>query len=305
MPLVRAETLGFVSADDVNAKPPLVIPASAPLITGKRSVVYVELPDRPGTYQGREITHGARAGGYYLVREGLTEGERVVVNGNFKIDSAIQIRAEPSMMSPEGGGPAPGHHHGGEDQGASQAGHRAEASTQHDRAKPERDRLVVPEAFRDQLSKVFGAYFRIHTALSLDALKDAQTASKGAITALDGVDMALLQGPAHHAWMKELTGIRKSAANITAAGDIEKARSSFALLSESMIAVAKRFGTSTQPVYRFRCPMAFSNRGADWLQDKKQTANPYFGSAMFRCGSLKETIANAPAKKSAGGDGGK
>jgi Cu(I)/Ag(I) efflux system membrane fusion protein len=47
-----------------------------------------------------------------LVKEGLAEGEVVVTNGNFKIDSALQIQAKPSMMGTEGGMPAVGHQHG-------------------------------------------------------------------------------------------------------------------------------------------------------------------------------------------------
>lgn len=78
---------------------PLVIPETAPLITGKRAVVYVKEKDTAGTYVGREITLGPRADGYYIVNAGLHKGEMVVVNGNFKIDSAIQIMAGPSMMS--------------------------------------------------------------------------------------------------------------------------------------------------------------------------------------------------------------
>lgn len=79
---------------------PIVIPASAPLITGKRAVVYIEKLDKPGTYEGRVITLGPKAGDFYIVEEGLNEGERVVTNGNFKIDSAMQIQAKPSMMNP-------------------------------------------------------------------------------------------------------------------------------------------------------------------------------------------------------------
>jgi len=113
MPLVPAESLGYVAADGDAERAPLVVPRSAPLLTGRRAVVYVELPDAPGTYQGREVVLGARAGDDYVVREGLHEGERVVVNGNFKLDSAMQIRAEPSMMSPAGGrGPTGAEHHG-------------------------------------------------------------------------------------------------------------------------------------------------------------------------------------------------
>ena len=47
MALVRAESLGFVAADTDNQPPPLVIPYSAALVTGRRAVVYVELPETP------------------------------------------------------------------------------------------------------------------------------------------------------------------------------------------------------------------------------------------------------------------
>ncbi len=81
----------------------LTIPETAPMITGKRAVVYVEVAGEPGTYEGRVVLLGPRAKGYYVVREGLREGEKVVVNGNFKIDSAIQILAGTSMMTHVGG----------------------------------------------------------------------------------------------------------------------------------------------------------------------------------------------------------
>ena len=69
-------------------------------------------PGQP-TFEGREIVLGPRAGDFYLVRHGLEEGEMVVRQGNFKIDSEIQIQAKPSMMTPEGGGGGGGHDHGG------------------------------------------------------------------------------------------------------------------------------------------------------------------------------------------------
>jgi Cu(I)/Ag(I) efflux system membrane fusion protein len=115
MDLVRAEEFGLLT-DEAAVEMPLVIPVTAPLLTGKRAVVYVRVPgqDRP-TFEGREVVLGPRAGDYYIVREGLREGERVVTNGAFKIDSALQIVAKPSMMSPEGGVPMSGHaDHGGD-----------------------------------------------------------------------------------------------------------------------------------------------------------------------------------------------
>jgi len=106
MDLVPAAELGYVT-QAADAPPPLVIPATAPLITGERAIVYVRLPDRERpTFEGRTIVLGPRAGDSYIVREdrpggaNLAEGELLVVHGNFKIDSALQLQARPSMMSP-------------------------------------------------------------------------------------------------------------------------------------------------------------------------------------------------------------
>jgi len=79
---------------------PLLIPVSAALLTGKRALVYVQTPDQPGVYTGRELVLGVRQGKFYQVKSGLYEGELVVTRGNFKIDSAIQLQARPSMMNP-------------------------------------------------------------------------------------------------------------------------------------------------------------------------------------------------------------
>lgn len=90
-----------VNVKDKNSKPQLVIPASAPLVTGKRAVVYIAVPGKEGVYEGREIVLGPKAGDYYVVKYGLSEGEEVVTKGNFNIDSAVQIIAKPSMMNTE------------------------------------------------------------------------------------------------------------------------------------------------------------------------------------------------------------
>jgi len=114
MDLVTTESLGYVAAD-APGQPPLVIPETAPLMTGKRAVVYVRKPGTQApTFEGREVVLGPRAGRYYIVESGLNEGEQVVVNGNFKIDSALQIQAKPSMMNPQGGAMPMEHQHGQE-----------------------------------------------------------------------------------------------------------------------------------------------------------------------------------------------
>jgi membrane fusion protein, copper/silver efflux system len=108
MKLKKATELGLVKP--VNNRKPLLIPVSAPLITGKRAVVYIK-GEKPGVYEGREIMLGKRVGSQYIVHTGLKEGELVVTKGNFKIDSAMQIMAKPSMMQAGQHAPMTGHKH--------------------------------------------------------------------------------------------------------------------------------------------------------------------------------------------------
>ena len=99
MALVKASELGYTSSSKAKSKK-ILIPATAPLFTGTRSIVYIE-HQRNGEYiyEGREITLGPKSGGFYVVEEGIKENEKVVINGVFKIDSAMQIVAKKSMMN--------------------------------------------------------------------------------------------------------------------------------------------------------------------------------------------------------------
>ena len=104
MDLVPAAELGFISKVDESETLPLLIPASAVLQTGERSVVYVRLPEKnEPTFEGREIVLGSKVGKQFIVENGLSEGELVVSQGAFKLDSELQIKAKPSMMNPNAG----------------------------------------------------------------------------------------------------------------------------------------------------------------------------------------------------------
>lgn len=99
MPLVAAGELGYADPDE--ASPPLLVPASAVLATGRRAVVYVREEADDSLFTGVEVSLGPRAGDFYVVLSGLREGQQVVARGGFKIDSELQLQAKPSMMSLE------------------------------------------------------------------------------------------------------------------------------------------------------------------------------------------------------------
>jgi Cu(I)/Ag(I) efflux system membrane fusion protein len=91
----------------------LIVPKSAVLWTGKRSIVYVKQTgiDEP-VFRMREIELGPALGDSFVVVSGLAEGEEIVTNGTFSVDAAAQLAGKPSMMNPAGGASSTGHDHG-------------------------------------------------------------------------------------------------------------------------------------------------------------------------------------------------
>ncbi len=262
MDLVPARELGYV--DNTAGTAPLIIPTSAVLRTGKRAVVYVEKTDaeRP-TFEGREIVLGPRAGEYYLVTAGLAAGERVVTHGAFKIDSALQIQAKPSMMNPQGGGATPSHNHGGEIATVDpHAGHvmaaRLESST-------------------EQAVQLMEPYLAMQSALASDDLDAAKAQAK-----------AMMATTGHSGALPELLHTMLAADSLDA-----MRKPHFETLSNALIAAIKANSNAIEgDLYLMNCPMVYGDRGADWLQDNDQLLNPYFGAMMLKCGDLKETISS-------------
>ena len=92
----------------------ILIPKSAVMWTGIRSIVFVKVPQTEApTFEAREVVLGSRAGDQYVIESGLSEGEQVVTHGTFKVDAAAQLADKFSMMNRDpGSGTVPVHNHG-------------------------------------------------------------------------------------------------------------------------------------------------------------------------------------------------
>ena len=75
---------------EVDAGEGITVPRSAVLSTGMRHIVFVDRGN--GRFEPRDITVTTRSNEYYMVSEGLKEGEIVVTSANFLIDSEAQMR---------------------------------------------------------------------------------------------------------------------------------------------------------------------------------------------------------------------
>jgi RND family efflux transporter MFP subunit len=74
----------------VRRPPAIVVPAEAVLDTGTRKTVYVELGE--GRFEPRAVETGLRMGDRVEIASGLIPGERIVVSGNFLVDSESRMR---------------------------------------------------------------------------------------------------------------------------------------------------------------------------------------------------------------------
>jgi Cu(I)/Ag(I) efflux system membrane fusion protein len=81
----------------------LTIPDSAVIDSGTRRIVLVQLQE--GRFQPREVKLGGHSDNYFEVREGVKEGEQVVVAANFLIDAESNLKAAIGGLG-AGGGPA-------------------------------------------------------------------------------------------------------------------------------------------------------------------------------------------------------
>ncbi|NVJ87258.1 MAG: efflux RND transporter periplasmic adaptor subunit [Algoriphagus sp.] len=249
----------FVTAQlkskESNGSQEISIPRTAILWSGRRSVVYVKVPNSEvPAFEMREITLGSKVGDSYQIESGIQVGEEIVTNGVFAIDAAAQLAGQFSMMN-----------------------------------RPETKTLDVSPEFRTQITRLADAYFELKNALVADDFDESITKTKSIQSILDQIDMNLLSKSAHNEWMKVQAQMKNAIQRLQTAEDLEKARLAFAGLSEGILEMTERFGLDKEVVYKDYCPMAFGDQGAYWLSERKDITNPYFGASMLTCGEVKQT----------------
>ncbi len=86
--------------DTGNPQPVLAVPASAVMDTGSRQAVFIDKGE--GRFEPREVKLGNRGDGYVEVRQGIADGEPVVVSANFLIDAESNLKAALKSFSDGG-----------------------------------------------------------------------------------------------------------------------------------------------------------------------------------------------------------
>lgn len=134
-------------------------------------------------------------------------------------------------------------------------------------------------------AKLADAYLRLSLRLSSDDFAGAKAAAAKVGEAATAVSS------------QQAAQIKTAAGEIAAATDIAAQRAAFEQASNALIAQVETAGNPLPRIlYVARCPMAFNNRGARWLQDSSAIRNPYFGASMLTCGSVDAQYAPGAKK---------
>lgn len=252
-----------IDVSSKNLKEVLMVPSSAVLWTGERSVVYVQPDPNTPNYQLRSVQIGRRSDDHYEVLSGLQLGDRVVVNGAFVIDASAQLRGLPSMMNTQGGQPMPASHDHGNDHSISGS---------------------FSETENKLIAQVLPLYLALKNALVASDVKTGSSLAKNAFVQLNTVTQTLKdKSPGIQVILNGFQQISKAAS-------IELQREAFIAFSEQFIGWASQGKSPEQTLYVQFCPMANNNQGAKWLSVEAEIRNPYYGNAMLTCGSVVEVL---------------
>ncbi len=275
----QVEGLKHGSSNDI------VVPKSAVMWTGKRSVVYVKTSTDVGVgFEMREVTLGASSGDSYVIEDGLEEGEEIATYGTFSIDAAAQLAGKPSMMDPD---------LMKEDaMSGEQAMDMGEGETQKGVSTIEVKHIVLDAEVKQALNPVIEQYLLLKDALVNDDLDKAKKEGDKLLGQVKGIKMSMFSGEAHEVWMEDGMKIQGYLQLIANAKEIAVARDAFKPLSEHMIRLAQVFQPFGKKLYVQHCPMADNFKGADWLSTEDNIMNPYYGESMLTCGEVTDEILN-------------
>jgi Cu(I)/Ag(I) efflux system membrane fusion protein len=281
---------GQIRSDALSGNDVIVIPSTAVLWTGPRSIVYVSVPDseRP-TFESREVILGERAGDSWIIRSGLSEGERVVTNGAFKIDAEFQLRDKFSMMNrtPGVGAVVQGHQHS--------VVQSASTSTKPGNVIKSDGTVLTSlrefsnDAFRSRFDEILSSYFEGKDALIASNPELSANHASKLYQQIESARFQSLGGDASGIWLAYREDMLIVVDQWRKSRDLVQQRDQLHIASNLLYEVAQRFGVKNL-VYQQYCPMAFNDEGATWLSNREKIENPYLPDTMLGCGEVLARI---------------
>lgn len=158
--------------------------------------------------------------------------------------------------------------------------------TEKDSALTNSDSLIHEDGF--SIASIVKGYLALKNAFVKDNDKEAANMGKQLLTILKAIDIKSIPIKKRKDYIEIAEDIQENAEHIgDNAGKIEHQREHFEALSKDIIDLIDLFG-SDQKLYQDYCPMYNNGKGGVWISEVKTIKNPYLGSKMSTCGSVKK-----------------
>ncbi len=244
---------GVVELHQNTKKESIVIPKSAVLWTGERSVVYVKPDSTYPIFEMREVMLSDASGDNYVITKGLSVGDEIVTNGTFTVDASAQLKGKKSMMN-------------------------------HNESDANEE--IHDLTFETEFYSIITLYDRLKNVLIVSDFIKGKQESKNIMESLEQINSLNIGSDSKII----IETIKNKASLIANAKKIEEQRKYFKELSENIITILSGFKNHEKTLFVQYCPMADDNQGAKWLSFKEKIENPYFTDEMSSCGSIIDSL---------------
>lgn len=141
------------------------------------------------------------------------------------------------------------------------------------------------------IQQVIKGYLPLKNALTQDDSKKASDAAKNLFSILKKIDISKTNVKSNSELQDILESALENAEHIgKKSDDIEHQREHLLALSNDITDLIGEVGTGGLKLYQDFCPMYNNGKGGIWISETKEIVNPYEGSKMLNCGSVKKVL---------------
>lgn len=151
----------------------------------------------------------------------------------------------------------------------------------------------LSDAGTQKLTSLVADYYGLKDAFVATNVARVDSAASKMLSSADALTAYLKEDSANGATLKPyLDTISSETKNLLATKDetCEKKRIPFSKISDQLCTMLKKADVKNAGIYQQHCPMAFDDKGGNWLSNESEIKNPYFGKKMLECGDVTDSL---------------
>ena len=148
------------------------------------------------------------------------------------------------------------------------------------------------ESFNKGFGKLLSSYYALKESFVKEDTNLVATNAKALMQAADSLQLKELKAEAALIETAQVNAknLSDEVKGLLGEAGIENKRKSFQMITSDMYDLIRVVKYDQAVVYLQHCPMAFNNKGADWLSSTSEVVNPYIPKKMIDCGEVKDSV---------------